>query len=327
MEVGLPSLDFEVPPGLQLSDATDIDGDGLDELVAEWHVLPTPQIHEGKRSIFGFAGGVMRELFHGRFAQSLSLGSCATAEPSYDTVSITVSKQGVLLHFDESLWRQPCNPKQPNEDVGPPVLIEYAASDIDPQAIAAEPTPTVMATIAPRAPHLSPAPERDAYGNIIRKPAATPLGAACHGPSKACQCPDFSGFPEGKGRATLLRQGSFSGPYPEALVEVMMCEGHANNWGGTVLVRKLDVGWLPIGYVVGFVPHSCSAHRGADGLERLACLEGYGLNQGTYSTSASVVDFAAKHYDVPSEAVREDARDVKGVRWLSSIPADQDVSS
>lgn len=185
--------------------------------------------------------------------------------------------------------------------------------------------PEIARAVEPASPQSSPAasvegtpePARDVDGKIIRKPAATPVEAVCHGPLTACRCPDFTMVPEFEGRASLLRQGSFSGAFPEALVEIFGCEGHVDNWGGTVLVRKLKAGWVPIGYVRGFVPNSCSVHRGADGLERLACREAYGLNQGTFLTRASVVDFVGKHYDVLSESECDDARDVKSIRWLS----------
>jgi hypothetical protein len=177
-----------------------------------------------------------------------------------------------------------------------------------------------------------PAPDISTHyaGNDVvespRQPGKDPLDAVCRGPAASCKCPDFSSFPEGTGRAWLLQRGSFAGPFHEALVTLMMCGAHSENFGGTVLVRQLPVGWLPIGYVPGFVPRSCTAHRGPDGLDRLACFESYGLNQGTYNTSASVVDFAAKHYDLLLSGECEDARDVRSVRWASSTAQNFDVN-
>lgn len=312
VEDGRPSLEFTVPAALQLYALTDLEWDGSNELIVDSIRGSNPQTDPVTRSILGFAGGKLHELFRGKYAAQ----DCSAGHPSYDAVSITVVRQGTAMHFDETLWRQSCDSRHPHSDIGPSVLVEHTESTVEPVGVASD-EPNASAVLASQ-PYADPS-QHD------RKPAATALQAACRGSSNDCQCPNFSGMPEGRGRAALLRQGSFSGPYPEALVEVMLCEAHSNNFGGTALVRKVDGGWVPTGYVAGFVPRSCSSHRGADGLERLACFESYGLNQGTYTTSASVVDFAAKTYDVLSEAECEEARDVKGMRWHSSTPSDLSV--
>ena len=322
-EDGAPSLDFAVQPGVQLYRSIDIDKDGIDELVVEWHRLPTPQIFEGAHSIVSVADGTWRELYRSHFTPNYD---CTQRHPTDEiaTLVVTPAADG-SWKIEEQLWRARCDPQHPAMDEGVPMLTDAASSTLSRDAVPAGTEPILSAApAAPPSPEPDPRFETDATGRTVRQPAPDPVAAVCH-PSNACRCPDFSGFPEGQGRAWLLRSGSFSGPFSEALVSVMMCEAHSNNFGGTALVRRTPSGWLPIGYVPGFVPRHCESHRGTDGLERLACVESYGLNQGTYSTSATVVDFAARQYDVLLESLCEDARDVRSVRWLSQKPSELGV--
>jgi len=49
------------------------------------------------------------------------------------------------------------------------------------------------------------------------------------------------------------------------------------------------------------------------------------LNSGAYSTRASVLDFSGKHFDVLSESMCDDARDIQSIPWLTPRPDNSDV--
>jgi hypothetical protein len=126
----------------------------------------------------------------------------------------------------------------------------------------------------------------------------------------------FTGFQGAQGGTVkVFLRGSFSGPYPEALVTILGCEGHSENWGGLLLVRELQEGWIPTTYLAGVVPRRCDVQDGADGVARLACEEQYSLNSGTYFTAASVIDFQAQRATWLLSGMCEDGRDVDQVRW------------
>ncbi len=163
-------------------------------------------------------------------------------------------------------------------------------------------------------------------------PASSPFDAACNTVNGHCKCPWFTAFfdvgagaSDSDARASLLQAGAFTGALTEALIALSGCTGYLANYGGAVLVRRTGQGWLPIAYHEGFLPLSCTSHRGADGLERLACLESYGQNQGSYASSATVVDFVERRYGTLFYSTCEDGRDVRSVRWRTSDPFALDV--
>jgi hypothetical protein len=158
------------------------------------------------------------------------------------------------------------------------------------------------------------------FGIACQKAAPDPLRAACAAgnvPERCARCPNFTGFAGGEnGVVTMVRHGSFSGPYPEAIVRLNGCEGHVANWGGMLLVRQVSDGWVPITYLPGVVPLSCDVVSDAANVSRLACQEHYGLNSGTYLSGATVIDFRTRRVDSLISGMCEDGRDVEAVRWV-----------
>jgi hypothetical protein len=128
------------------------------------------------------------------------------------------------------------------------------------------------------------------------------------------------------GRVDLLLRGSFSGPYEEALLVVGGCEAHAQNYGGLLLTRKVEGGWVKVVYLAGVVPRSCEASAKVDGAARIACREVHRLNSGTYETEATLIDFRARRVDVLLDVMCEDGIDVERVRWAGAAKRELRVS-
>lgn len=115
-EAGEPPIDFELADGgMQLFSHPDATGDGLDELLVEWHRLPTPGIFQGARSVISLAGGVWRELYRTKFEQV----DCTVQQP-YDTfVSLGVARSPEgTLRFREQLWKQLCDVRDLQLNIG-----------------------------------------------------------------------------------------------------------------------------------------------------------------------------------------------------------------
>lgn len=165
---------------------------------------------------------------------------------------------------------------------------------------------------------------------VCEKPAASPLLAACKPGPRAgtcSECPSYTSFAgPGTARVDLLLRGSFSGPYEEAIFVVGGCEAHANNYGGLLLTRKVEGGWAKVAYLPGVAPQRCEASPPVNGAARIACLEVYGMNSGTYVTQASLIDFRARRFDVLLNAVCEDGIDVERVRWAGADKGELRVS-
>lgn len=104
------------------------------------------------------------------------------------------------------------------------------------------------------------------------------------------------------------------------------CEGHHLNYGGVTLTRLVDGGWVPVVYVAGFLPQRCDVRVERSGGSRLACLEAYGLNSGTYMTIASVVDWREGRVDWLLQGQCEEGFDIEDVRWSVAEPPTVNVS-
>lgn len=142
-----------------------------------------------------------------------------------------------------------------------------------PKATVAGPVPVASA----EAPRVS-APETAVVNQLssaeadpkLCQPAKDPLHAACANVSSegVCpKCPAFTGTGAdgvGDARLELTLLGSFASPAPEALVAVKGCEGHVNNWGGTLLTRQTEAGWnqLPRHGWIGAVRSTSLFRRG-----------------------------------------------------------------
>ena len=61
----------------------------------------------------------------------------------------------------------------------------------------------------------------------------------------------------------------------EVLATFVGCEPHGNNWGGTVLLRKVAGAWAFQRYEQGFRPKKCLVFGLADGRSLAVCLGGY----------------------------------------------------
>jgi len=116
-----------------------------------------------------------------------------------------------------------------------------------------------------------------------------------------------------------------TGPFSEAIVELTGCETHAMWWGGSVVVREVAGGWMPVAYLPGFLPAACELRRGDDQIDRLACRDAHAENGGTYLTAATVVDLRARRERVLLSAECEDARDIESVAWATPTGFDVDV--
>jgi len=85
-------------------------------------------------------------------------------------------------------------------------------------------------------------------GNITKEQA----GIGCK------TCPSFTTFHDTSGSLTSVVYGSFTKTGTrEALVDLNGCEPHANNYGGTVLLRRTSNGWSRIRYQIGFRSYDC----------------------------------------------------------------------
>lgn len=167
----------------------------------------------------------------------------------------------------------------------------------------------VAALPTPEKPTCVQAASMDPFRAVCRKGATD---------SECDVCPAFTGFSgTAGGRIEVIMDGSFASASAEKLLRLTGCESHADNWGGTVLLRYTDNGWVPVSYVAGFMPSHCEKHDEPDGHARLVCLEEQGLNSGTYITSAAVVDFLSNTYDALLEQQCESGIDVRSVHWLS----------
>jgi hypothetical protein len=181
-----------------------------------------------------------------------------------------------------------------SQDVAAPVPkpAVSATSSVAPPS----PTPSASATAAndskkearveqklaeERKPSEGPSPPAP-YAASCPNTAKSPLLAACKAGKRAgscAQCPTYTAFAgSDHAQADLALRGSFSGPYEEALVIVGGCEPHSENYGGLLLTRKVDGGWVTLAYLPGVVPQSCDAGPKVDGASRVVCVESHGLN-------------------------------------------------
>jgi hypothetical protein len=177
----------------------------------------------------------------------------------------------------------------------------------------------------PEAP-VPPAP----YAASCPNTATSPLLAACRPgkPANGCnECPSYTGFDGlNNGQLEIVLRGSFSGPYEEAIVSVTGCEAHAENYGGLLLTRKVDGGWVRLVYLPGIVPEKCQAGPQIEGASRVVCFEQHGLNSGTYETIATLIDFRTRRVDHLLYAMCEDGIDVERVRWAGVDKREVQVS-
>jgi hypothetical protein len=97
-------------------------------------------------------------------------------------------------------------------------------------------------------------------------------------------CPSFTGSSgEPGGVLTSVVYGSFtSSSSREALVDVNGCELHAQNWGGSALLRRSNSGWSFIRYEKGLRSNRCLKLREQNGRNSLVC-EGSWMGQGYLS--------------------------------------------
>ena len=102
---------------------------------------------------------------------------------------------------------------------------------------------------------------------------AKPFEAAACG-SKGCKtCPDGSAGPM-EMRAVLY--GNFvNGKSEDALITTGGCEAHVNNFGGAVLLTKVNGGWKKNWYEPGLIADRCWKARAGSGREIPYCLGGY----------------------------------------------------
>jgi hypothetical protein len=175
----------------------------------------------------------------------------------------------------------------------------------------------VRAPAGPRAPaHVPRAP-------ILA--ASDPISSACGSP---CVCPDFTPAAAGAGAtATLVGRGSFlNAKADEALVELEGCEGHVDDYGGTVIVRQEAEGWRRVAYVPGLVPRDCVSESGPSGISRIACKKMHDSNGGSWFNAAAVVDFLARRESLLITGACEDARDIVSVRFSCNACAKFDAT-
>jgi hypothetical protein len=111
----------------------------------------------------------------------------------------------------------------------------------------------------------------------------------------ACRkCPSFTSDSENNGTGGTLVSviyGRFtkSGDQ-EAIVDINDCEPHANNWGGTVLLRRNSRGWSKVQYKAGIRTNSCLKLAKFTGQNYLVCLNSY-MGQGYLITSLNRIEF------------------------------------
>jgi hypothetical protein len=210
-----------------------------------------------------------------------------------------------------------------------PAVAATPPSARPPQPVVLEPPPLVAQPAEPRFPaDDEPAFERPRAREPVpfvcergeRPKTTSPLDAVCPGGARgSCKtCPSYTGFAESgsmSGTLELLAKGNFTGQGPELLVKLVGCEAHAQNWGGTVLVRQEQAGWAAIWYQPGFVPQECLLRAASDGHQLLACLENYGYNGPTYDTTATVIDLKQERIHQLYTSMCEDGRDLVKVKW------------
>lgn len=123
-----------------------------------------------------------------------------------------------------------------------------------------------------------------------------------HGMAYGCgSCPDFTGFKgeksgPGEGSAFELRavmQGAFArAGASELLAEFFGCEPHANNFGGTLLLRQSGAAWRRVSYAPGMIGLVRSFRLKND--RDLVLERGGYTGQGETTEWVSTHDFAAK---------------------------------
>jgi hypothetical protein len=138
--------------------------------------------------------------------------------------------------------------------------------------------------------------------------ASDPIAAAC---GSSCACPDFTPAAGTPASPSLVARGSFLvAGADEALVQLSGCEGHSNDYGGTVIVRKGAEGWRRVAYAPGLVNEACTSQTGTDGIGRLACKYMHYANGGSWFNAATIVDFRARRQTFLISGSCEDARDI-----------------
>jgi hypothetical protein len=92
-------------------------------------------------------------------------------------------------------------------------------------------------------------------------------------------CPDFTGFPEEilGWRLVAVTRGHFlSAQSDDAVLSMLGCEAHSENWGGTILLTRNSRTWKMLWYKAGVATSQCHKVKLRDGREILVCLGGYG---------------------------------------------------
>jgi hypothetical protein len=108
-------------------------------------------------------------------------------------------------------------------------------------------------------------------------------------------CPSFTSF-AGDGDSLSLTNVIFAKPLRQTEILVIMdvngCEPHANNFGGTVLLRWLGLTkWQFVRYDAGRRTSDCLKFAGRDGLDRLVCQNGWS-GQGFNTQGVTLENFA-----------------------------------
>ena len=104
-------------------------------------------------------------------------------------------------------------------------------------------------------------------------------------------CPSFTGNREEKGvEIEQVIYGSFTAPgMDEAVVDLSGCEGHVNNWGGSILLRSDRQHWSMVRYEPGVRSLDC-LNFSHDGINSLVCENGY-INQGYVANWLDKLEF------------------------------------
>ncbi|WP_161881141.1 hypothetical protein [Deinococcus alpinitundrae] len=141
------------------------------------------------------------------------------------------------------------------------------------------------------------APAGAASQKITSKVARELLAPVCASGAAtgACTpCPVLTSFhdnPEERLTPTAVNYGHFAGPkFTDALVDMDGCEPHANNFGGSLLLRWQGLtSWKLIRYVQGFRTDQCSKVPAAGGRDLLLCQGNYG-GMGTVVENLMLLD-------------------------------------
>ena len=103
--------------------------------------------------------------------------------------------------------------------------------------------------------------------------------------------PDYPTPCKGELEINAVLPGSFTRPaVAEALADYEGCEPHANNFGGSVLLRKQPAGWQRVAFLPGLRTATCLRFPRRDGTDALACYSAWS-GQGEEDGSIQLLRF------------------------------------